>query len=196
MTRKGSENSEIRTQLVAAARQLIEESGFASVTARRLAEQVGLKRQIVHYYFGTLDDLLIAVLQQEGEAARTRLKKALASDQPLKVSWRETHDASARVLEYMSLALHRDSIRAEFRHQADEFRALQTQAITEHLERRGISPETPAAASALMMASISQTIAIERALGISSGHAETIRYIESVLDSFENNGESFTSGIR
>ena len=60
--RLGVESSETRAQLIKLAARLIRDEGCAAVTARRLAEDLGLKRQIVHYYFGTIEDLLIVVI--------------------------------------------------------------------------------------------------------------------------------------
>ena len=57
--RKGAESSKTRAQLLLAAAQILCDAGARAVTARRLAEQVGLGRHIVHYYFGTIDELFV-----------------------------------------------------------------------------------------------------------------------------------------
>ncbi len=191
MARKGVENSEIRASLITAARQLIQTEGFHAVTARRLSEQVGLKRQIVHYYFGTLDDLFIAVLREDGEIVTARMINALETEQPLKLVWEQAYNASAAGLEMMALALHRKGIRDEIKRIADDYRDLQIAALTDYLDRHKLSPSTPPAVSALMMASVAQGLALEKALGMSKGHEETIAHIEALLKNFENSGRSF-----
>ena len=40
-----------------AAEQLLLEEGYAAVTSRRVGARAGLKPQLVHYYFRTMDDL-------------------------------------------------------------------------------------------------------------------------------------------
>ena len=59
--RFGLENSKTRTHLLDAAEQLMREEGYAAVTSRRVAAKAGLKPQLVHYYFRTMDDLFIAL---------------------------------------------------------------------------------------------------------------------------------------
>jgi AcrR family transcriptional regulator len=53
---------ESRALLIEAATDLINTEGYAALTARKLAGKVGRKRQIVHYYFRIMDDLLLAVI--------------------------------------------------------------------------------------------------------------------------------------
>ena len=49
--------------LVAAANRLLTDEGVGAVTARRVAQAVALSHQIVHYYFKSMDDLVIAVIE-------------------------------------------------------------------------------------------------------------------------------------
>ena len=59
--RIGAEDSKRRAQLLEAAELLLLEEGYAAVTSRRVAAKAGLKPQLVHYYFRTMDDLFVAV---------------------------------------------------------------------------------------------------------------------------------------
>lgn len=74
----------MRAALVDAAEQLIRDEGYPAVTARNLAEKVNLKRQIVHYYFHTMDDVFIAVIRKNAERLRARLDEVMRSDEPLR----------------------------------------------------------------------------------------------------------------
>ena len=40
------------------------DEGYAAVTSRRVAEQAGLKPQLVHYYFRTMDDLFLEMFRR------------------------------------------------------------------------------------------------------------------------------------
>lgn len=58
MTRKqpvGLEKSETRTALLEAAERLMGEEGYAAVTSRRLGAYAGVRPQLVHYYFRTIE---------------------------------------------------------------------------------------------------------------------------------------------
>lgn len=185
MARKGAPDSEVRAQLVEAAHQIIQEQGAHAVTARCLADRVGLKRQIVHYYFGTLDDLFVAVLERQGDESRERFQNALASQSPLRVTWEQAHDASASLFEFIALAMHRPSIREVLARYMDEFRAMQASALKTYLAERGVDPEISPMVITVMLASISQALALERALGVDMGHEDTTSTITHWLKLLE-----------
>ena len=68
------------------------EEGYAAVTSRRVAERAGLKPQLVHYYFRTMEDLFLAVFRRRAEAGPGGAHHALQSPQPLWALWRFSTD--------------------------------------------------------------------------------------------------------
>jgi AcrR family transcriptional regulator len=184
----GVENSETRAQLIEAAGKLVRKEGCAAVTARRLAEKLGLKRQIVHYYFSTIEDLLVAVIRHESEEVRERFIQALATDEPLRVIWELGNKVTATIFEFTALALRRKAIQAEIRRYMAEFRRIETVALTRYLELRGIRPIMPPVATAILINGIAHTLAVERALGVSDGHSEMKAIIEDWLRNFAERG--------
>ncbi len=188
-TRKGAPDSEVRAQLIDAAHQMILEESCRDLTAGKLAERVGLKRQIVHYYFGTLDDLFIAVLEKMADESRARFRNALEADAPLRMTWQQTHDASSTLMDFISLAMQRESIREVLARYMDEFRLMQVNALESYFKKRGIKSKTPAVVYTLIIASISQALALENALGVSMGHEQTRKLIEDWLDAIETDNK-------
>ena len=81
--RIGAPEAKNRVVLLDAAEQLLLEEGYASVTSRRVAEKAGLKPQLVHYYFRTMEDLFLAVFHRRAEEGLAVLTTALQSPQPL-----------------------------------------------------------------------------------------------------------------
>lgn len=69
--------------------------GYAAVTSRRVEAEAGLK---VHYHFGSLDELFVAVVRRRGEAAVAKLTAALASDRPLTDWWAVASDPRGNTL--------------------------------------------------------------------------------------------------
>ena len=49
--------------LLDAAERLLVEVGWAQVTTRRLAQEAGLNHGLVHYYFGSMEEVFIQVLE-------------------------------------------------------------------------------------------------------------------------------------
>jgi AcrR family transcriptional regulator len=190
----GVENSETRVQLIEAAAQIVEKEGYAAVTARRLAEQVGLKREIVHYYFRTIEDVLLAVIRRDGERVRNVLTSALESQEPLTAIWQGNRHTTATISEFIALAAHRKAIRSEVKRYLEEFRSIQTKALVRHLERRGIKCPLAPVAIVYTIQSLAQTLAIEASLDVSDGHAEVEAVIEESLRAFAERGELVVSG--
>lgn len=53
-----------RAELVQAAIDVLRESGFAGASARRIAQRAGVNQALVFYHFGSVNDLLVAALEE------------------------------------------------------------------------------------------------------------------------------------
>ncbi len=122
--RIGAPDAKNRGVLLDAAEQLLIEEGYAAVTSRRVADRAGLKPQLVHYYFRTMEDLFLAVFHRRAEEGLTVLAAALQSRQPLWALWRfsTAPQATRLTMEFMGLANHRKALRAEIVYYAERFR--------------------------------------------------------------------------
>ena len=189
----GVESSENRARLVRLAGRLIRDEGCAAVTARRLAEELGLKRQIVHYYFGTIEDLLIAVIRHSVDRLHERVKLDLNADEPLSVINRIGSSVSTTLFEFSAMAMRSKAINAEMQRYMGEYRKIQAQAIERYLAQRGITPSISPSATALIINSVAHTLAIEAALGVTEGHLETKELMQQWLRAFIENGDWLAS---
>src|SRR6476646_811734 len=125
--RIGAESSQSRAALLDAAEQLMVEQGHAAVTSRRGASRAGLKTQLVHSYFRTMDDLYLEVFRRRAEEGLERQAEALRSAQPLRALWAFSNEpgGSAVALEFAALARHRPAIRSAVGAYAEQFRTRQ-----------------------------------------------------------------------
>jgi AcrR family transcriptional regulator len=181
--RRGVESSATRAILIEAAAQLIEEQGYPAVTARRVASRAGLKPQLVHYYFKTMDDLFVAVIRKGGEMMLERVATAVASEHPLRAVWglgRDTQSATLS-MEFLALANHRKAVQAEVKRFSEQIRIVLTAGLIRHFQERGYQPTIEPIVAIVLMSSASQNLMLEAALGISLGHGETQDFIESCL---------------
>jgi AcrR family transcriptional regulator len=186
--RFGLENSKTRGLLLTAAEQLMREEGYAAVTSRRVAAKAGLKPQLVHYYFRTMDDLFLALIKDRGAKYLERYRAAAQSSQPLHALWQLHNDreGTALMIEFGALANHRKAIRAEIAQYGELMRSLQAEVLERVLARHRVDPnEWPPAAVAVMMTSLSRIIVLEEALGVSGGHAEAMALVERKLQQLE-----------
>ena len=193
--RIGAPEAKNRGVLLDAAEQLLLEEGYAAVTSRRVADKAGLKPQLVHYYFRTMEDLFLAVFRRMAEAGLKALTEALAAPQPLWALWRFSTqpEATRLTMEFMGLANHRKALRAEIIYYAERSREEQNRAIASVLERYGAdADDVPPVVWTVFATSVSQALVVERALGMTTGHAETFAYCERWIRRLE--GEPLTAG--
>jgi AcrR family transcriptional regulator len=185
--RLGAETSTTRSALIDAAQRVMLEEGYSAVTSRRVAAKAGLKPQLVHYYFRSMDDLLLAVFRVGAERNLERQARALASPTPLRSLWEFSNDpaGTAVMMEFMALANHRPAIRAEIASYAEQFRRLQADTLTEVLGRYGSSPEVPPLALLVLATALSRVLVLEGSLGATTGHAEAVAMVERFLDRYE-----------
>ena len=182
--RIGAQDSKTRAQLLDAAEAMMLEEGYAAVTSRRLAARAGLKPQLVHYYFRTMDDLFLEVFRRRAEENMARFERAVAEDGSLENLWRLNDEVRGATfnIEFAALANHRKSIRTEVARYAERFRAAQLDAVRADLDRRGISEdELPAVAALLAMTGLAQVLALEGALGVTTGHRTTRHYVKRMI---------------
>lgn len=186
--RIGSENSPARAALLDAAQELMLEDGYAAVTSRRVAARAGLKPQLVHYYFRTMDDLFLALFRRGAEHNLRRLARGLASPSPMRALWRlMTDPAGTRLMmEFLALSNHRKSIRAEIAAYAERFRAMQVEAASRLTAREALTEGVPdPAALVTAIVSIAQVLVLEEALGVKAGHREARALVEQWIERLE-----------
>ena len=186
--RIGAPDAKNRGVLIDAAEQLILEEGYAAVTSRRVAGRAGLKPQLVHYYFRTMEELFLAVFRRRAEEGLGVLATALESPQPLWALWRFSTkpEATRLTMEFMGLANHRKALRAEIVYYAERFRQEQSKAIAAALRRYGVDVAVvPPVVWTVFATSVSQGLVMERELGMSTGHDETFEFCEQWLRRLE-----------
>jgi AcrR family transcriptional regulator len=107
------EDSSTSSALLDATEQIMLEEGYAAVSSRRVASRAGVTAALVHYYFGTMDELLTAVFRRIAERSLERQARVLSSSQPLWGLWDSTRDQfhTALLMEFNALANHQKSVR-------------------------------------------------------------------------------------
>ncbi len=164
------------------------QEGYAAVTSRRVAASAGLKPQLVHYYFRTMDDLFLALFRRRAEQGLERQAQALTSPQPLWALWDLSRDprGTALTMEFVALANHRKAIRTEIASSAERFRADQLRGLEPVLSHYGIAEACPPLVFTVLLSSISRFLVIEsETLGMATGHTETVAFVEGFLTRLE-----------
>jgi AcrR family transcriptional regulator len=188
LRRLGASDSKTRSRLLDAAEQLMFREGYAAVTSRRVAAEAGVKPQLVHYYFRSMDDLFLEAYRRRATAGIERFTQAMEVHRSLRTLWRFGTDLGGATLniEFVALANHRKTIRDEIAHYAQRFRELQLEAITAILDDHGVSADIcPPVVVLLAMTGVTQVMALETALGVTAGHAEMTQFVDAWIDEAE-----------
>lgn len=185
--RMGPRNSASALELLDAAERVLRSDGYGAVSSRRVAEEAGLKQQLVYYYFETMDALLLACFQRRTARALAKLEADAASEHPVRAIWNTLSQASDGKLsfEFMALANHNEAIRAEISRFMAESRRIEGEAFTRCLARGGNLGPVPPAAAAFLLSNSALMLGREAATGIDAGHAEMRELIDRLLTALD-----------
>ena len=185
---KTTARSAAEEALLDAAERLLVDVGYARVTTRRLAEEAGVNHGLVHYYFGSIENVLIRTLERFTERLTQRQREMYAADIPFIEKWRtamrylvEEDVRYEKVwLELQALAWNRPEMRERLAPVNAEWRAVLTEALAEPREELGI--DMPLDALVSLVVTFNLGVMVERLSGITTGHAELLEWIDQFLE--------------
>jgi AcrR family transcriptional regulator len=175
--------------LLDAAERLLVEVGHAGITTRRLAEDAGVNHGLVHYYFGSNENLLARALERFTERLIKRQRGLYESDEPFADKWRtamrylmsEDQTYQKIWLELQALAWNNPDLQARLARVNEEWRAVLTEAFAE--PHRELRIELPLEALVSLVMTFNIGIMVERLGGVDTGHRELLDWIERWLSS-------------
>jgi TetR/AcrR family transcriptional regulator len=174
--------------LLDAAERLLVEIGYARITTRRLAEEAGVNHGLVHYYFGSNENLLVHALERFTERLIARQRDLYAADTPFIEKWRTamrylvSEDVTYEKvwLELQAMAWNHPDLRERLARVNGEWRAVLTEAFAQARDEFGIDMPADALVSLVMTFNIG--IIVERLGGIEAGHRELLEWIDNWLE--------------
>ncbi|HET6547241.1 MAG TPA: TetR/AcrR family transcriptional regulator [Solirubrobacter sp.] len=170
-----------------AAERLLVSVGHAGITTRRLAQEAGANHGLVHYYFGSMENLLARVLERfTGRLVERQRAMYAAEDVPFADKWRAAmryldadRDYQKVWYELQALAWNRPELRERVAHVTDEWRAVLTDAFAGPRERYGL--DMPLEALVSLVITFNEGIILERLSGVEAGHAALLEFIDGWL---------------
>jgi AcrR family transcriptional regulator len=175
--------------LLDAAERLLVDLGYAGITTRRLAEEAGVNHGLVHYYFGSNENLLVRALERFTDGLISRQRELYAADVPFVEKWRTamrylvSEDATYEKiwLELQALGWNHPELRERLALVNAEWRAVLTEAFAE--PHRELKVEMPLEALVSLVMTFNIGIIVERLGGIETGHDELLDWIDKWLSS-------------
>ena len=180
----GTQDSATSNLLLDATERVMRNEGYAAATSRRIAEEAGLKQQLVYYYFRSMDELLLAAFTRRTAAAIARIEEEVLAGNPTEVIWRNwisTVDAKL-VFEFIALANHHEGVREEVNRFMLTARVKHAEAIERQFKEKGIEDSpVPPAAIAFFLFTTALMMGREESMGMTVGHDDVRALIESYI---------------
>lgn len=181
-----------------AAERLLIREGAAGISTRQLAREAGQNHGLVHYYFGSVEELLIQALERFTKRILERQRAMYGSDRPFIEKWRaamgfiEDDLASGYPKvwgELQALAWNRPELRERLLDLNEQWRSLLGEALSEAMTQYGLDETRfPAEAWVALVMQFNQGLLFERLLGFDRGHEALLTAIDAWLSSLENRG--------
>ncbi|HEY7208580.1 MAG TPA: TetR/AcrR family transcriptional regulator [Gaiellaceae bacterium] len=178
---------ETEQALLDAAERLLVETGAAGVTTRRVAEEAGVNHGLVHYYFGSVEQLLVRVLERFTERLIERQRALYAADVPFLDKWRtamgyldEDRPYQKIWFELQALAWNRPELQERLARVHDEWFAVLADAFAPIRDELGL--DLPLEALVSLVYAFNKGIMLDRLSGIETGHQELLDWIDGWLE--------------
>jgi AcrR family transcriptional regulator len=178
--------AETEDRFLDAAERLLAETGHAGITTRRLAEEAAANHGLVHYYFGSIENLFVRVLERFTDRLIERQRLLYSSDAPFIEKWRTAmryldadRDYQRIWYELQALAWSRPELRGRVAQVDAAWRTVLREALAEPLERYELP--IPLDALVALVVTFNEGMILERLSGIDTGHAELLEWIDAWL---------------
>jgi AcrR family transcriptional regulator len=183
-TRPGHETEQA---LLDAAERLLIEVGAAGITTRRVADEAGANHGLVHYYFGSVEQLLVRVLERFTERLIERQRQMYAADMPFAEKWRtamayldEDRPYQKIWFELQAVSWNRPALRERLLHVHSEWRAVLSEAFAPVRDELGL--DVPLEALVTLVYTFNEGIMLDRLSGIETEHRELLDWIDTWLE--------------
>lgn len=81
-----------KDSILAAAKEALIESGYSALSTRSIAQRAGVPLSQLHYHFGTKQNLVLEILEEENHSLLDRQARMYGSDMPFWKQWEQACD--------------------------------------------------------------------------------------------------------
>jgi AcrR family transcriptional regulator len=185
---------QMEKQFLDAAERLLVRVGYASITTRLLAAEAKANHGLVHYYFGSLEEVLVRVLDRFTANLIARQRAMYEADVPFIEKWRtawqfQEEDLEAGYpkiwFELQAMSWNRPELRARIERVNAEWRQVLTLAFGRAAREYGVEDEFPPAVTVPLVMTMALGYMAERLTDVRKGHEPMLAYIDDWLVSLE-----------
>jgi len=182
-----------RTALLDAAERLLIAEGHAGITTRKVAAEAGVNHGLVHYYFGSIEEVLFQAMERYTERLLDRQRGLYAAEMPFIEKWRTAMRFIEEDLEagYPKIWAELHAVawnRPQFQHRIAQvhvrWREIFGQALAQAKDELDLAG-TPFSADAFvaLVATFNSGLLLERLVGLDRGHRELLDAMDRWLTS-------------
>jgi AcrR family transcriptional regulator len=178
-----------------AAERLLVREGAAGISTRQLAREAGQNHGLVHYYFGSVDELLLQTLERFTARILERQRAMYETDKPFIEKWRiamafideDLASGYPKIwAELQALAWNKPELRERLQGVTDSWRTVLRDALAEAIEEYDLHDSPFSAESwAALVSQFNEGLLLERLLGFDRGHSELLAAIDGWLTSLQ-----------
>ncbi|HET9949493.1 MAG TPA: helix-turn-helix domain-containing protein [Longimicrobiales bacterium] len=186
-----SRREETEERFLDAAERLLVEVGYAGISTRRLAEEAGANHGLVHYYFGSMEELFLRVLERFTSRLIERQRALYDSDRPYLEKWREAmryldddRESGYQKIWYelQAMAWNRPEMRARLAPVLAQWKSAMRDAVRAALRDYAVDAEPFTAEDwVTLIVTFNEGIILERLSGIDEGHRDLLAAIDRWL---------------
>jgi len=186
----GSPRASAEATFLDAAERLLLTVGYAGISTRALAEEARANPGLVHYYFGSMDNVFLRVLERFTVGLIARQREMYGADVPFVEKWRQAMryldvDRPYQKVWYelQAMAWNKPELRERVARVNGQWRAVLTEAFAGPREAYGLA--MPLDALVALVMTLNEGMIFERLSGIDTGHAALLEWIDAWLASRE-----------
>jgi AcrR family transcriptional regulator len=188
-----------RTALLDAAERLLIDEGHAGITTRKVAAEAGVNHGLVHYYFGSIEELLVQAMERYTERLLDRQRALYAAEIPFMEKWRTAmrfieEDLEAGYpkiwAELHAVAWNRPQVKRRIAQVQLQWREIFGEALAKAKGELDLR-RTPFSADAFvaLVATFNAGLLLERLVGVDQGHRELLEAMDAWLSSLATDGK-------
>src|SRR5512132_3006136 len=199
MVSQGRSVSQARTDattaILDAAERLLIEVGHAAISTRKLAEEAGVNAGLIHYYFGSMEEVFLQVLERFTARLTRRQVAMYGGDLPFIEKWRtamrylvEDRESGYQKLlfELQAMAWNRPEMRERIRGVFQRWEAVLTDAMADGMLELDIDTQRfPVEAVTCLVAAFNKGIMLDGLIGHDYGHRELLDMIDRLLSQLD-----------
>lgn len=200
--RKTEARAETEQKFLDAAERLLVEVGYAGITTRRLADEAGVNLGLLHYYFGSVEELFVQVLERFTQQLIARQRAMYSSPLPYIEKWRHAmryldEDRPYQKIwwELQAMAWNRPEYQPRISSVLMAWREAMRESVSEAIARYDLTDAGLTADDWItLIVAANEGIILEKLSGIERGHAALLASIDRWLQAREDEAREREQG--